>query len=146
MTEIQICHKQWYLVIFLVHAGDIKRNTEIGTIDSWGPTFSVSFDLIIHSFVKGKGKQGWTSVLAFKSRCCNHGGKVPDIALSKNGDLRFSNSVNGNKNYQFIFNVDLNRWYNITIEQKQHDQKVTKKGKVRGIKSAFPKCHRFILP
>ena len=125
-------------------AGDIKRNIEIGTHDSWGPLFRVSFDLIIHSFVKGKGKQGWTSVLAFKSRCCNRG--VPDIALSKNGDLRFSNSVNGNKKYQFIFNVDLNKWYNITIEQKQNDQKVTKKGKVRGIKSLFPKCHRFILP
>ena len=110
-------------------AGDIKRNKEIGTHDSWGPLFRVSFDLIIHSFVKGKGKQGWTSVLAFKgnggkSNCCNHGDRIPDIALNKNGKLRVSNSVSGNKKHQFITNVGLNKWYNITVEQKQSNEKV----------------------
>ena len=118
-------------VYFLVHAGDIEKNEEIGTIDSWGPTFSVSFDLIIHSFVKGKGKQGWSSVLAFKgnggkSHCCKHGDRIPDVALNKNGVLRFSHSVSGNKKYQFLFNVDLNKWYNITIEQEKNYQKVNR--------------------
>ena len=28
----------------------IQENKQIGTIDSWGPFFRVSFDLIIHSF------------------------------------------------------------------------------------------------
>ena len=116
---------------YIVDAGGIQRNKEIGTIDKWGPTFSVSFDLIIHSYVRGKGKQGWTSVLAFKgnggkSHCCKHGDRIPDVALNKNGELRFTNSVSGNKKYQFIFNVDLNKWYNITIEQTKNDQKVTK--------------------
>ena len=106
-----------------------QKNNQIGTIDSWGPTFSVSFDLIIHSFVKGKGKQGWSSVLAFKgnggkSHCCKHGDRIPDVALNKNGALRFSHSVSGNKKYQFLFNVDLNKWYNITIEQEKNYQKV----------------------
>ena len=110
-------------------SGDIKKNHEIGTVDSWGPIFRISFDLIIHSFVKGKGKQGWSSVLAFKgnggkSHCCNHGDRIPDIALNKNGKLRFSNSVSGNKKYQFIFNVALNKWYNIIVEQTRTDEKV----------------------
>ena len=69
--------------------------------------------------------------------------KKPSVDLNKNGELRFFFQQ---RKYSFIANVDLNKWYNITIEQKQNDQKVTKKGKVRGIKSAFPKCHRFILP
>ena len=62
-----------------------------------------------------------------KSHCCNHGDRVPDIALNKNGDMRFINSVSGNANYKFTFNVDLNRWYTIIIEQKTKDGKVTPK-------------------
>ena len=120
------------LCLFLDDAGDIKRNNEIGTIDSWGPLFSVSFDLIIHSYVKGKGKQGWASVLAFKgnggtSHCCKHGDRIPEISLNKNGKLRVSNSVSGNKKYQFISNVGLKKWYNITVDQRQTNEKVNKK-------------------
>ena len=40
----------------------IQRNKAIGTIDSWGPFFRVSFDLIIHSFRQYE----WTSLLAFR--------------------------------------------------------------------------------
>ena len=81
--------------------------------------------------MKGKGKQGWSSVLAFKgnggkSHCCKHGDRVPDLALSKNGDLRLSNSVSGNKKYQILSNVNLNKWFNIIVEQKQNNGKVTK--------------------
>ena len=110
--------------------GDVKRNKEIGSINgTWGPFFRISFDLIIHSYVKGKGKQGWSSVLAFKgnggkSHCCKHGDRVPDLALSKNGDLRLSNSISGNKKYSFNFNIDLYKWHNIIVEQKPHKGKV----------------------
>ena len=112
-------------------AGDIKRNNEIGTIDSWGPLFSVSFDLIIHSNVKGKGKQGWSSILALKgnggtSHCCKHGDRIPEIAINKNGKMRISNSVSGNKKYQFLSNVNLNKWFNIIVQQKQNNGKVIK--------------------
>ena len=116
------------------HAGHIKKNNEIGTIDSWGPLFHISFDLIIHSYVKGKGKQGWSSVLALLAFKANggqidkdHGDRTPTVAVNKNGHLRFSNSVSGNEKYKFIFNVDLNKWYNITIEQRPSNEKVTRK-------------------
>ena len=119
------------LVYFLDDAGNIRRNNEIGTIDSWGPLFSVSFDLIIHSYVKGKGKQGWSSILAVKgnggtSHCCKHGDRIPEISLNKNGKMRISNSVSGNKKYQILSNVNLNKWFNIIVEQKQNNGKVTK--------------------
>ena len=84
--------------------------------------FRVSFDLIIHSYVRGKGRKGWTSVFSFKGNggkrhCCKHGDRVPEIALDKNGGLRISNSVSGNAKYSFISKVRLKKWHSIIIEQ-----------------------------
>ena len=94
--------------------GNVKKNTKIGaTNGSWGPLFHISFDLIIHSYVKGKGKQGWSSVLAFD--------KKPSIDLKRNGDLRFFFQ---DRKYTFISDVILNKWYNISIEQKVKNKKV----------------------
>ena len=93
------------------------RDKKIGAINgTWGPFFRISFDLLIHSYVKGKGKQGWSSVLAFD--------KKPSIDLNKNGELRFFFEK---RNYNFISNVDLNKWYNISIEQKPNNEKVREK-------------------
>ena len=118
-----------FTACFTGHAGDIEENKEIGTIDSWGPLFRVSFDLIIHSYVRGKGRKGWTTVFSFKGNggkrhCCKHGDRVPEIALDKNGGLRISNSVSGNAKYSFISKVGLNKWYSIIIEQKSNHGKV----------------------
>ena len=121
-----------FTACFTGHAGDIEENKEIGTIDSWGPLFRVSFDLIIHSYVRGKGRKGWTTVFSFKGNggkkhCCKHGDRIPEIALDKNGGLRISNSVSGNAKYSFIFKVELKMWYNIIIEQKLNLGKVKQK-------------------
>ena len=93
------------------------RNKKIGAVNgTWGPFFRISFDLLIHSYVKGKGKQGWSSVLAFD--------KKPSIDLNKNGELRFFFEQ---RKYNFISNVDLNKWYNISIEQRPNNEKVREK-------------------
>ena len=112
-------------------SGVIERDKEIGTIDSWGPVFRISFDLIIHSYKKGKGKKGWSSVLAFEKRTYEkrgHGsweiksvGKIPTVDLNKNGLLRIFFQK---RKFTFVSNVDLNKWYSITIEQKMKYQKV----------------------
>ena len=92
----------------------MKTNKEIGAINgTWGPFLRISFDLIIHSNVKGKGKQGWASVLAFD--------KKPSIDLNKNGELRFFFQQ---RKYTFVSKVDLNKWYNISIEQKPKNKEV----------------------
>ena len=94
--------------------GFVKRNNEIGRINgTWGPFFRISFDLIVHSFVEGTGKQGWSSVLAFD--------KKPSIDLNKNGELRIFFQK---KKYSFTSNIDSNKWYNISIEQKLNYDKV----------------------
>ena len=93
--------------------------------------FRISFDLIIHSNVKGKGKQGWSSVLAFEKRTYEENldgswkiksvQKIPTVDLNKNGQLRIFFQK---KKFTFVSNVDLNKWYNITIEQKIKYKKV----------------------
>ena len=96
------------------------RDKKIGAINgTWGPFFRISFDLIIHSYVKGKGKQGWSSVLAFD--------KKPSVDLNKNGELRIFFQQ---RKYSFISNVELNKWYNISIEQKPKKKKVRKNFKM----------------
>ena len=102
----------------------VKKNKEIGTIDSWGPFFRVSFDLIIHSLDKGSQ---WSSVFSFL-----HGSgtenihDVPSIDLGSDGVLHFKNSVRNEKHWFKWYNVELNHWYNIVIEQKSIIRKVLK--------------------
>ena len=58
---------------------NVRKNDELGTIDTWSPFFRVSLDLIIHS-----NDGGPDSVLAFKgnggtSHCCSYGDRIPAI-------------------------------------------------------------------
>ena len=81
--------------------------------------------------MKGKGKQGWSSVLAFEKRTYKIDGdaswkiksvqKIPTVDLNKNGQMRIFFQK---KKYSFVSNVELNKWYNITIEQKLKNKKV----------------------
>ena len=103
---------------------NVQKNKKIGTIDSWGPLFRISLDLIIHSHVKGA-----SSVLGFKgnggtSSCCEHGDRIPSIFVSENGNLLFRHSVDHHADYKFDFEINLNTWYNILIEQIIVNRKV----------------------
>ena len=50
--------------------------------------------------------------------------KKPYVDLNKNGELRIFFQQ---KKYEFISNVDLNKWYNISIEQNPKNKKVKRK-------------------
>ena len=52
--------------------------------------------------------------------------KKPYVDLNKNGELRIFFQQ---KKYEFISNVDLNKWYNISIEQNRKNKKVKRKSK-----------------
>ena len=88
----------------------ILENKEIGTIDTWGPFFRVSFDLIINSFHQDE----WTSVLTFS-------GSAPVILLHKTLGLVYIV-----KKKRFNFNIELNHWYSIIAEQKYVNKQVIK--------------------
>ena len=105
----------------------IREDKEIGTIDSWGPFFRISFDLIIHSHDKNVE---WTSVLAFIKKgasCvdCNIEDRVILIGLHNNGYVQISNTFENVQEY-FYFDVKLNHWYTIIIEQNSVNRKVMK--------------------
>ena len=109
-------------------SGVVEKDNEIGTIESWGPHFRVSFEMIIKSFVGAK----WTSILSFKGNgakgsCCQPGDRAPAIFLQNNKKyLVFSHPVNGNGKYSSHWDkkVRLNKWYKIIIEQISINGKV----------------------
>ena len=100
---------------------NIRKNNKIGTIESWGPLFHVSLDLIIHSRHQDNNYE-WSSVLAFLNA-------APSIYLDETG---FVTTVD---NKIFHFNIELNHWYNIIIEQKLINGKV----------QHFRKFHIFLI-
>ena len=96
----------------------VQNNKEIGTIDSWGPLFHISFDLIIHSL--NPIYPIWTTLLAFEG----NGDRVPALFLyNPLGYIQFSNDVE-NLHDGFALKIELNHWYNIIIEQKSVNGKV----------------------
>ena len=107
----------------------MKRNNLLETIDSWGPLFKVTFDLMIHS----KLSSSWSSILSFKGNggltdYVKYGDRAPAIFYNKRGFLHICNALNGNRNYCRNKMVDLNKWYRIEVEQ------VSMEGKVRSRK------------
>ena len=89
---------------------NIQKNKKIGTIESWGPLFRVSLDLIIHSRHRNENYDR-SSVLDFFNA-------APSIYLDKTG---FVTTVDKKI---FHFDIELNHWYNIVIEQKSLNGKV----------------------
>ena len=96
---------------------NVRKNNEIGTIDSWGPLFRISLDLMIHSYVEGK----WSNVLSFKLKGLtkNNKERIFDIGVRKSSDesdgFLFFDDFNGFNDRQF--KINLTTWYNIIIEQ-----------------------------
>ena len=91
----------------------IERNKLIDTIPTWGPLFSISFDLIINSY----GSSSWLTILSFKannasSNVGNFGDRIPAMHLN-GGKLYFKNAVGENPNYAFYNYILTRKWYNI---------------------------------
>ena len=105
----------------------VKKNNQIGTIASWGPTFRVAVDIIVHS-----AGSGWTSILRFTSTSHNWkqmGDRIPAIFhngnLNGKGYLRIVSAVDKNANYPVDYKIDLKKWYHIEIAQTKMNGKVS---------------------
>ena len=93
------------------HIGsNVRKNNKIGTIESWGPLFRVSLDLIIHSRHQDENYE-WSSVLAFLHA-------APSIYIDT------TSLVTTVDKKMFHSDIELNHWYNILIEQKLFNGKV----------------------
>ena len=105
--------------------GVVGEKKLLGTIDSWGPLYRVSLDLIIHSH----SNTTYSSVLSFKGNGAstdndNYGDRIPIIRVRNDGYLYLISSVKGDNSYIVKIEIDLNNWYNIIIEQKLINRKV----------------------
>ena len=101
----------------------VKKNNQIGTVASWGPTFRVAVDIIVHS-----AGSGGSSILRFTStsqNCCQMGDRLPAIIYDSKGYLHITSAVNGIGNYYVNFNIDLKKWYHIEIAQTKMNGKVS---------------------
>ena len=113
-----------WISCYLVFLGmKVKKNNQIGTIASWGPTFRVAVDIIVHS-----AGSGYTSILRFTStsqNCCQMGDRLPIIHYHSKGYLHITSAVNKNGNYYVNYNIDLKKWYHIEIAQTTMNGKVS---------------------
>ena len=89
---------------------NVRKNNKIGTIESWGPLFRVSLDLIIHSRHQDENYE-WSSVLAFLHA-------APSIYIDT------TSLVTTVDKKMFHSDIELNHWYNMVIEQKLFNGKV----------------------
>ena len=120
MTSPSDCWVSCYLVFL---GTKVKRNNQVGTVASWGPTFRVAVDIIVHS-----AGSGYTSILRFTStnnNCCKLGDRLPIIHYHSKGYLHITSAVNKNANYYVNFNIDLKKWYHIEIAQTKMNGKVS---------------------
>ena len=104
----------------------VKKNNQIGTIASWGPTFRVAVDIIVHSNSMRTEYPGWSNIIRFISlpepRRGVMGDRIPAIFYNSgnggaNSYLHITNAVNGNANYYFNHYIDLRKWYHIELAQ-----------------------------
>ena len=101
------------------HIGsNVRMNNEIGTIDSWGPLFRVSLDLIIHSINPG---EEMFSVLTFQQiETLRYTERILaiDIKCAPNCEFHFFNKFSVFGSYD---RINLDTWYNIVIERKNRE-------------------------
>ena len=100
----------------------------VGSIETWGPQFRISFELQIHSKPPRSTDDDVYNILAFKgnggtNNCCNIGDRVPLIEYyphDPQGErLHFASAVgsNGNYYYDYYDTIELNKTYTFVIEQ-----------------------------
>ena len=96
----------WYFSVSKVEEDSFVENYE-----NWGPTFRISFDLMILKEV-----DELQSIFAFLGR---HFANVPQILLNGR-TLRFTRSypLTGKKTVKYEAEVDINTWVKILIETK----------------------------
>ena len=106
---------------------------EVGSIETWGPLFRISFDLIIYSKPPLSGSETVYKIIQFKadaatSDCCNLGARVPLLQhyVDAPERLHFATAIGGDGNYwrDYNINTELNEKYNFVMEQQYVNNEV----------------------
>ena len=95
----------------------IQKNKQIGTVDSLGPFFRVSLDLLVHRI----HKYPQNVLVLFTKKFF-----ILDISIVRS-KLTFAYSINNKyQGFNFDQSIQRNHWYNIVIETKPVNGKVIK--------------------
>ena len=106
----------------------IREDNRLAILPTWGPSFRVSFSLLITSFdgdnlFKGK----WAELLRFTNtdnNCCRMGDRIPAIFTNINGFIQVATQIDNKGNRWKNINLDENVWYNLEILQSVQNSKV----------------------
>ena len=120
----------------------IRQNQLLQTLESWGPTFTISVEIKITSFQKQE-EGHWGEILRLTSRpgdCCLNGQRVPAVFLSSvictNGliyvnqtnvvlepnstSFYITTSIGNNFDKKFDINgLEENTWYKMVLSQRK---------------------------
>ena len=99
----------------------IREDNRLAVLPTWGPSFRVSFSLLITSFdgdnlFKGK----WAELLRFTNtdnNCCRIGDRIPAIFTNINGFIQVAtqNGQSGNKWKNVP--MEMRTWYQVDLLQ-----------------------------
>ena len=101
----------------------------ISTISTWGPSFTVSLDVKVHSFSPPNLKHGaWAELLRLTTTdndCCRIGDRAPAIFTHKDGHLHITTQIGSNGNRVWDVTIQEKRWYSLELSQYKLHDKVT---------------------
>ena len=118
----------------------IRQNQLLQTLESWGPTFTISMEIKITSFQRQE-EGHWGEILRLTSRpgdCCLNGQRVPVVFLSRthcgkslsnqiivvlepySRSFYITTSIGNNFDKKFNINgLKENTWYKIVLSQRK---------------------------
>ena len=102
----------------------IVSNNLLATIPSWGPTFRVTFDLYINSFVEGN-QYGFSELLRFTATDNNFwslGDAVPVVLTTQTG-IHIVTQIGSNNHWVAQTKLNEKTWYHVELVQHSHNNK-----------------------
>ena len=95
----------------------------LGTIASWGPDYTVKFELKVSNFDNGGLDHPYSDVLHFTATdktCCGEGDRLPGVFLHRDNRVIIAMWVDGGGNvYYTSGRLQTDQWYSYTIKQEQ---------------------------
>ena len=119
-------------LLYFVHSIfclSISDSMPISPITTWGPSFTVSLDVKVHSFTPPNLKHGaWAELLRLTTTdndCCRIGDRAPAIFTHKDGYLHITTQIGNNGNRVWDITIQEKRWYSLELSQYKLHDKVT---------------------
>ena len=99
------------------------NGNQLGTIASWGPDFTIKFELKVSNFDNGGLDHPYSDVLHFTATdktCCGEGDRLPGVFLKRDNRVVIGMWVDGGGNtYYTSGRLQTDQWYSYTIKQEQ---------------------------